>query len=253
MPSLKIVTATVRTILAAVAVSLYVLFVAPPAILWTMVSRNGRFIYAAGNVGIRLGFALAGLKLRIVGRENILRGRAAVYAANHSSNIDPPALYSALQPLYPKLRILYKAELRKVPLLVWVFDAGHFVPIERQSRGRSFAAVDLAVKGLVDGNSFMVFPEGTRSRTDQLLPFKAGGFVMAIRSQSPVVPVAISGGKHAMRKGSRLIWPTTITVKYLPAVPTTGLNDEDRDRLAGDVRARIDRDLSGEGIAAKPQ
>lgn len=222
---------------------MYVLFVAPPAILWTFITRNARFIYAAGNAGIRLGFALAGLKLRIVGRENILKGRAAVYAANHGSNIDPPALYSALQPLYPKLRILYKAELRKVPLLVWVFDAGNFVPVERQSRGRSFAAVDLAVRGLVGGFSFMVFPEGTRSRTHELLPFKAGGFVMAIRSQAPVVPVAISGGQHAMRKGSRLIWPTTITVKYLPAVPTAGLTDEDRDTLAADVRARIAAEL----------
>jgi len=231
-----------------VAVSLYVLLVAPPACLWTALSRNGWFIYRAGNIGIRLALALAGVKLRVIGRENILRGRAAVYAANHSSNIDPPALYSALRPLYPKLRILYKAELRKVPVLVWVFDAGHFVPIERERRGKSFAAVDLAVKGLVDGFSFMVFPEGTRSRTTELLPFKAGGMVMAIRSQVPVVPVAISGGQHAMRKGSRLIWPTTITLKYLEAVPTSGLTDDDRDTLAADVRGRIAQELS----ASKP-
>ncbi len=231
-----------------VAVSLYVLLVAPPACFWTFISGKPRFIYAAGNVGIRLGLALAGLKLRVLGRENILKGRAAVYAANHSSNIDPPAFYSALRPLYPRVRIMYKAELRKVPVLVWVFDAGNFVPIERQSRAKSFAAIDQAVKGLVDGFSFMVFPEGTRSRTNELLPFKAATMVMAIRSQTPVVPVAISGGQHAMRKGSRLIWPTTITLKYLPAVSTSGLSDDDRDTLAADVRARIAAELA----AAKP-
>ena len=70
-----------------------------------------------------------------------------------------------------------------------------------------------------DGNSFVIFPEGTRSRTGELLPFKKGGFLMAIKAQAPVVPVAVSGGRDAMRKGSPLIWPVTVTVELGAAGP----------------------------------
>jgi 1-acyl-sn-glycerol-3-phosphate acyltransferase len=84
-----------------------------------------------------------------------------------------------------------------------------------------------------------VFPEGTRSRTGELLPFKKGGFVMAIKAQAPVVPVAVSGGRDAMRKGSRIIHPVTVTVEFCPRVDTSGMTFDDRDRLVAIVRDAI--------------
>ena len=85
----------------------------------------------------------------------------------------------------------------------------------------------------------MIFPEGTRSRTGELLPFKKGGFLMAIKAQAPVVPVAVSGGRDAMRKGSPLIWPVTVKVEFAPPVPTAGLTLDDRDALIERVREAI--------------
>ena len=102
---------------------LYVLICGPVLLLWTLVTRRAGVLYAAGALGIQMGFALAGIRLRVVGAEHIRSG-AAVYACNHSSNIDPPAVFLALRPLFPRLRVLYKAELRKLPVLVWAFDAG---------------------------------------------------------------------------------------------------------------------------------
>ena len=64
------------------------------------------------------------------------------------------------------------------------------------------------------GNSLLMFPEGTRSRTGELLPFKKGAFVLAIKAQAPVVPTAIFGAARAMRPGSPLIWPTTVRVHF---------------------------------------
>ena len=91
---------------------------------------------AAGALGVEVGFALAGLRLRVHGREH-LQATGAVYASNHSSNIEAPAMFLALRSLFPRVRVLYKAEMRKLPVLVWVFDAAGFVPLERRPAAAS--------------------------------------------------------------------------------------------------------------------
>ena len=154
-----------RTLTTAVVLSLYVLTAGPLFLIWTLVSGNVRPLYAAANAGVRLAFALVGIRLRVTGREHIRPDVAAVYTANHISNIDPPALFTALSSLHPRLRTVYKAELRKLPVLVWAFDQAGFVPIQRRNRGQSLPAIDRATAALAGGNSFFMFPEGTRSRT----------------------------------------------------------------------------------------
>lgn len=232
--------ATVRTLATLAGVSLYVLFIAPPVLLWTVVSRDPRLLFAAGGGGVRLGFGLAGITVRVRGTEHIQTGRPSVYAANHASNIEPPALFHALRALYPQVAVLYKAELRRLPLMVWVFDAAGFVPLERANPGQSLPAVNRAAEALKSGKSFMIFPEGTRSKTGELLPFKKGGFVMAIAAQVPVVPVTITGARDAMRKGSPLLWPVTVTVEFSAPVETSGKAFTERDDLIKDVRRAIE-------------
>src|SRR4029077_13324115 len=117
----------------------------------------------------------------------------------------------------PRLRTIYKAALRKLPVLVWAFDVAGFVPIERANREQSLPGVERATQAPSAVNSFFIFPEGTRSRTGDLLPFKKGGFLMAIRAQAPIVPVAITGGTAALRRGSRPVYPGHITMKSGPA------------------------------------
>ena len=231
--------AALRTFSAATVVSLYVLVCGPLALAWTALSRDARLLYAAGGLGVRIGFALAGIRVRIEGRDHMRP--AAVYACNHTSNVDSPAVFLALRPLFPRVRVLYKAELRKLPILVWVFDAAGFVPLERGNRAQSWPAIDAAVAALHAGHSFFIFPEGTRSRTGELLPFKKGGFVMALKAQAPIVPVVVSGGASAMRKGSALIYPARMVVRFCPPLSTEGRSVDDRDQLIADVRAVIER------------
>ena len=243
MPSALL--ASFRTLTTLVLLSLYILILAPPVLAWTALSRDPRVLYLAGNGGVRLALALAGLRVRVMGAEHIQQNRAAVYAANHNSNIDPPAVFAAMSALHPRVRTVYKAELRRLPLLVWVFDAAGFVAVERANREQSLPALDGATRSLAAGNSFFIFPEGTRSRTGELLPFKKGGFLMAIAAQVPVVPVAVSGGREAMRKGSPIIWPATVTVQFCTPIPTAGMTADDRDVLIAKVRAAIEERLPG--------
>jgi 1-acyl-sn-glycerol-3-phosphate acyltransferase len=238
--------AAVRSLLTYVAVAAYVLVIGPPAVLFALLLGRIGFLYTLGHLGVRLGLFLSGIRCRLLGRENIQRTRAAVYAVNHASNVEPPIIFDALHELFPRLRILYKAELRKLPILVRAFDLAGFVPLERGNRAQSRPAISSAVEALRAGNSFLIFPEGTRSRTGELLPFKKGGFIMAIQGQVPIVPVAIKGARDAMRKGSFTIQPVTVTVRFGEPVETTGFTIDDRDKVVQEVRGRIESLLNVE-------
>jgi 1-acyl-sn-glycerol-3-phosphate acyltransferase len=232
--------AAVRSLLTYVAIAAYVLVIGPPALLLALLIGKVGFLYKLGHLGIRMGLFLSGIRSRVFGLEHIQRTRAAVYAVNHASNVEPPIIFDALHALFPKLRILYKAELRKLPILVRAFDLAGFVPLERGNRAQSRPAIGVAAEALRSGNSFLIFPEGTRSRTGELLPFKKGGFIMAIQAQAPIVPVAITGARDAMRKGSFTIQPVTVTVRFGEPVETAGFTIDDRDTVIQEVRGRIE-------------
>ena len=110
-------------------------------------------------------------------------------------------------------------------------------------------SIENGARAIRSGSSFLIFPEGTRSRTDELLPFKKGGIHMAILARAPIVPVAIRGGRAAMQRGSWLIHPVVVDIAVGAPVETEGLTSNDRDTLIAEVRGRIEalvRDLKQE-------
>lgn len=231
------------------ALALYVLLLGPPFVLIALLFGRKALLYSVALVGVRIGMFLSGITIRVEGGEHIQRERAAVYAVNHASNVEPPLLFAVLHELFPRLRIVYKAELRSLPVLVQAFDLAGFVPLQRGNPEQSLPAIERAAQALQDGNSFLIFPEGTRSRTGELLPFKKGGIVMAIKGQAPVVPVAITGARLAMRKGSLVINPVQVRVSLGEPLETAGLTLEDRDQLTAKVRERIQALLDPESPA----
>jgi 1-acyl-sn-glycerol-3-phosphate acyltransferase len=235
------VVAAIRSIAAYLAVSLYVAIAAPIGMALAIAFRWKSLLYVLGHWGVAIGTSLAGIQMRVSGREHLPSGRAVVFCSNHESNIDPPILF---QTLHPRLHVLFKQELTKLPLLGRAFQIGGFVPIDRASREHSVAAIERAADSLRQGNSFLTFPEGTRSRTGALLPFKRGPFLMALKAQVPVVPVAIQGGAASMRKGSRLVRPVTVSVRIGPPLDTCGMDLSDRQELANTVRAKVEELLA---------
>jgi 1-acyl-sn-glycerol-3-phosphate acyltransferase len=233
--------AAVRSLAAYVAVSLYVAIAAPIGMALALTFRWKSLLYVLGHWGVALGTSLAGIRTRVAGREHLRPGEPVVFCCNHQSNIDPPILFQAL---HPRLHVLFKRELTKLPLLGKAFQIGGFVPIDRASREQSMAAIEHAAASLRDGNSFLTFPEGTRSRSGALLPFKRGPFLLALKAQVPVVPVAIQGGTDSMRKGSPIVRPTTVSVRIGMPVETRGMNTSDREKLADLVRLRVEQLLA---------
>lgn len=193
-------------------------------------------LYVLGHVGVRLGLALSGIKFRVAGAEHLPLDRAAVYCANHQSNVDPPVLFEAL---HPRMHILYKAEIDRIPILARAFRLGGFIPVDRRNKGAAVRSIEAGAESIRSGNSFLIFPEGTRGKTDELLPFKKGGFLMAIKAQAPIVPVAIQGGRAAMRKGSRILRPVTLGIRVGEPIETAGLDQKGRDALIAHVRERL--------------
>jgi 1-acyl-sn-glycerol-3-phosphate acyltransferase len=229
--------AAVRSVLTYVIVSLYVLIAGPIALAIGVGLKNKTALYVPGHIGVALALGLAGIRYRVRGREHIPKNRAVVFCSNHESNVDPPVMFQAL---HKRLHVLFKAELTKLPILGAVMVAGGFVPVERERREASMASIDRAAESIRAGNSFLIFPEGTRSKTSELLPFKKGGFIMAIKAGAPIVPVAVSGGRSAMQKGSWFVRPVMVDVRIGEPVETSGYALDDRDELIEVVRERIE-------------
>lgn len=178
----------------------------------------------------------AGTPVRVQGLERIPPGVPVVYASNHSSMFDIWALAATLP---GSVRFVAKQELVKVPLVGRAMLAAGHVAIDRFNRARAFAAYERAAQVIKSGISAVVFPEGTRSRTGELLPFKNAPFGLAIVAGVPVVPVYVHNSFEILPKGGFRLRPRPIRVFVGEPIPTTGLFMDDRQLLADRTRAAL--------------
>jgi 1-acyl-sn-glycerol-3-phosphate acyltransferase len=216
------------------------LYVALGAILFvplTWLIRDIRPIYWVARTGVRLALGLSGVRVRQIHPEYATEHPTAVFVCNHVSNIDPPALFMVL----PRIAVILKRELRRIPLLGYVMEIGGFIYVDRQARGSRREALEKAVATLEGGVSLLVFPEGTRSPDGRLLPFRPGPFSIAIEARKPIVPVTVHGTRELMPKGKGTIRPGTITLRFHPPVLTAGLTTAGRNELMERVRAVMEQ------------
>jgi 1-acyl-sn-glycerol-3-phosphate acyltransferase len=180
----------------------------------------------------------AGVSVRVRGMELVPRDEPVVYVSNHQSFFDILALWATLP---GAMRFVYKKEMAKIPVLgAAMRNAGHVI-IDRQNRQKAFEAYQEAAKAVQQGLHAVVFAEGTRSRTGELLPFKKGPFVFAIASQVPVVPIYCANTFDILPKGSMRVRPRPVTIMFGAPIPTEGLTYEDREKLMTQTRAVIEQ------------
>lgn len=182
---------------------------------------------------------MAGEKVTVEGRENIPPS-VCLFAANHTSNADAPAIVGAIP---RRIAILGRKSLFDIPVVGTAFRLAKFVPVDRDNRDAALASVQLAVKYIREGFSFLVYPEGTRSPDGRLLRFKKGSFAIAIEAGIPIVPVACAGAHLIMKKNSLIVRPGKVTVRFGKPIDASAYTVEQRDELARIVHDAVAAEL----------
>lgn len=187
--------------------------------------------------------SFAGVTIVVDNRAHLVPEQPYVFMANHASTLDIWAMFIVVP---RRIRMIAKQQLGRIPLLGWVMWAGRFIFIDRQNGVAARRSIDLAGQRIHNGDSVLLFPEGTRTRDGTLGPFKKGGFHLAVKAGVPIVPVALKGTRVLMPRGSLLLRSGTIKAIIGEPVPTQGLSDEERAALHDRVRAII------EGMLGEP-
>lgn len=218
----------IRTAFVAISLSLCTLILGPPLILLTLVTKSATIMYWVGLKVVVWVTRIAGESVTVYGVENIPPG-VCLFAANHTSNADAPAIVGAIP---RRIAILGRKSLFDIPIIGRAFHLAKFVPVDRENRDAALESMKEAVKFAREGYSFLVYPEGTRSADGRLRRFKKGSFVIAIEAGIPVVPVSCAGAHRVMKKNSLIIHPGKVTVRFGKPIDTTGYTVEQRDELA---------------------
>ncbi len=187
----------------------------------------------ASTVGSQLSLAAAGVKLDVIGEENLWSARPAVFVFNHQSQLDVAVLGSLMRRDFTGVA---KKELKKDPTFAaigWLADIAY---VDRTDVTAAKAALEPAVESLRKGTSLVIAPEGTRSPTPRLLPFKKGAFHLALQAKVPMVPVVIRNAGEIMAPHSFLISSGTVQVAVLPPISTARWTAKTLDRQVARVR-----------------
>ena len=184
----------------------------------------------------------AGIDLKAENVELIESGQRYIIVANHYSYFDIPCIFAAIpQPI----RFMAKVSLFKIPIFGWALARAGFIPIDRQNRRTAVKSFDLAAERIRKGNTIVIFPEEGRSRNREMKPFQRGGFLLALKSQLPIVPVAVNGTYDVFRVGAKRVTPSKVTVHVTAPIPTAGATLRDKERLLTESRQRIEMLLFG--------
>jgi len=178
-------------------------------------SRNGNAPHCIGRIWARLILLVGGVDLKINGKAHLDPEKAYIFMPNHQSMIDIPVIYTAL---YHQFRWVAKAELFKIPLFGESLKRCGYISIDRSNRKAAFASLREAVRKIRKGASVLIFPEGTRSDDGTILPFKKGGFVMAVEAQAMIVPMVITGTRSVMSKGKLQVTPGKVLATFHPPI-----------------------------------
>jgi 1-acyl-sn-glycerol-3-phosphate acyltransferase len=215
-------------------VSLYTIALGTASLLSTLVDRRGNAGHWCARRWAGLILATTGVRVEVSGLDRLDPSGTYVFAANHQSVYDIPIVFTALP---YQLRIIAKESLGRIPFLGWhLRRAGHLL-VDRRNPGASILKKMARLVG--EGQSLIVFPEGTRSRDGAVGRFKAGPVLLAIEAGVPLVPVTIERSRLVMRKGELMVRPADVRLTVHAPIPTTGAGREQARELAERVRQTV--------------
>jgi 1-acyl-sn-glycerol-3-phosphate acyltransferase len=210
-------------------------------ILVGLVDRHGKFVYRINQFWTWVILRVGAIAVRVQGLENVDPKRSYVFMVNHQSNIDIPVLIQSLRAF--QLRWIAKKELLRVPFFGWAMWATKHIVVDRSDPLDAVRSLARAKERISAGLSVVVFPEGTRSRDGRLLRFKKGGFLLAVETQTTIVPITINGSANVLPAGAWRLRPGTIEVIVEKPVPIDGFRPGNLRLLSDQVRNRIAANL----------
>ncbi len=227
------------------------LFILPFFIILTLVfsflsllvaffDSSGNQVHRVAALWASSALVLCSVRVKIVNLDLLQPGQPYVLAANHQSLFDILALLSKLR---VQFRWLAKESLFNIPIFGRAMRKAGYIPINRSNPKQAYQSLLLAAKKIQEGTSVLIFPEGTRQETDHLGDFKKGGFILAIKSQEPIIPIGIIGSGKVLAKNSLRIHPGTIRIVLGKPIPTQGCQARDADALMEKVRAAVQENL----------
>src|SRR5256886_14753549 len=200
-----------RMLFIGVFLSLYILIVGPPVLLYTLITKDPHPVYWAGLKGVLFFVRAVGVRVRVKDVERIPPG-VCFFAANHPSAAAAPAVIGAIP---RRIAVLLKESLFKWPVVGHAFRSVNFIPVDRGARESAIASVEKATEAMKKGQSFLIYPEGTRSPDGRLQEFKKGAVMMAIKAGVTTVSMACSDAYRIMEKNSLVIYTGAIIVGIL--------------------------------------
>jgi 1-acyl-sn-glycerol-3-phosphate acyltransferase len=226
-----------RTLWAIIVVVVVTIPAASAVLIIAMLSSASPWIDTVIRLWARSIVWAAGIDLRSEGVEKIDRTKRYILIANHHSYLDIPCIFAAIpQPI----RFMAKKSLFSIPLFGWAIGRAGFIPIDRKNRRTAVKSFDLAVDRIKRGNTIVIFPEEGRSHELAMRPFQRGAFLLAIRSELPILPLAIDGTYEVLRAGAKRVTPGVVTIRVGTEIATAGVGVRAKYSLSEQARGQIE-------------
>lgn len=182
-----------------------------------------------------------GIDIEIEGISNIEPNKNYIYVTNHSSLLDIPVLLGTLP---GDVRIIYKRELEKIPIFGYGLKKSNLIGIDRSDPRKAMKSLDEAIEKIQMGASVIIFPEGTRDAGDEVGQFKRGGFLIAEKAQTAIIPIAVSGTYDLLPVGKLLLKPGKVKISIMPAIDVNTMDKNELKGLKELVRDKIVEELA---------
>jgi 1-acyl-sn-glycerol-3-phosphate acyltransferase len=215
------------------------------ALFAAFLDRSGHWSHRVASLWATTLLKVTRVKVEISHLEDLNPDQAYIFAANHQSAFDILALLSKLK---VQFRWLAKDSLFTIPIFGWAMKRTGYIPINRSNAKQAYQSLLQAAQKIKEGNSVVIFPEGTRQQGDHLGSFKKGGFVLSLKSKQPIVPISILGSGRILPKKGFNITPGTIRIFLGKPIPTKDYHPKEAEILMEKVREAIEKNLTDEGL-----
>ena len=210
-------------------------------IIFGVFDPHGKHVYSISRVWCWLVLRVGGISVKVSGLNHLDPERQYVFMANHRSNLDIPILIKSLPGF--QIRWIAKRELLWIPLFGWAMWAAKHITVNRADRSAGVGILKKAQHRIAGGISVVVFPEGTRNPSERLLPFKRGGFLLAIKTQTAIVPVTISGSGRVLPKGDWRVRRGQVDVTVGEPISVENCRPKNVRELSAQVYDRIAKNI----------